>query len=396
MTDVVVIGAGIVGAATAYFLTEAGAQVEVLEATDVAAGTTAATFAVDVSRVKTPRLLYDLALAGAHEHSALESVWGIAPWLHRAPTLEWAHSVEGRVRLRERIVRLRTWGYPAEWVSRAEAREVEPALRLPAGPVEVALFPQGAWYEPAVLTRALLDRARSGGACVHVRDPVTAFEISHGRISVVRTATGRRIGADVVVDCAGPDAARLAALAGARLPLRRVPGLVTTAMPIRTGLRTILHAGDLNVRSDGDQRVLLHSWEQDAELVSDPEPGERLNRARRLLHQARTLLPGLAEAEVQEVRVGVRPVPPDGLPLVGFAAEVGNLYVVVSHSAVHLGPLLGRLAARELTLGCDERLEPFHPTRFQDGDEHESLDESARTMLAMVTAASQREPAHER
>lgn len=396
MPDVVVVGAGIVGAATAYFLTEAGAQVEVLEAADVAAGATAATFAVDVSRVKTPRLLYDLAVAGAHQHSALESVWGVAPWLHRAPTLEWAHSAEGRVRLRERMVRLRGWGYPAEWVSRAEAREVEPALKLPAGaPVEVALFPQGAWYEPAVLTRALLDRARSGGASLHVRDPVKALETSHGQITVVRTATGRRIGADVVVNCAGPDAAYLAALAGARLPLRRVPGLVTTTMPLRTRLRTILHAGDLNVRPGGNGRLVLHSWVQDAELDAEREPGDRMDRAQRLLHQARTLLPGLAQAEVQEARVGVRPVPPDGLPLVGFTAEVNNLYVVVSHSAVHLGPLLGRLAARELTLGSEDRLGSFRPTRLQGGDGHEPLDESARSMLAVVTAAS-KDTAHVR
>ena len=145
MPDVVVVGAGIVGAATAYSLTQAGARVEVLEAGDVASGATAASFAVDVSRVKTPRLLYDLAIDGAHEHSELESAWGDAPWLHHAPTLEWAHSAEGRVRLRERMVRLRDWGYPSEWVSRAKAREVEPALDLPGTiPDEVALFPRGA------------------------------------------------------------------------------------------------------------------------------------------------------------------------------------------------------------------------------------------------------------
>jgi glycine/D-amino acid oxidase-like deaminating enzyme len=101
----------------------------------------------------------------------------------------------------------------------------------------------------------------------------------------------------------------------------------------------------------------------------------------------------MADSELHEARVGVRPVPRDGLPLVGFTADVDNLYVVVSHSAVHLAPLLGRLAARELTLGPDHRLESFRPARFQGGDEHEPLDESARNMLAMVTAASQ-EPAH--
>jgi len=396
MPDVVIVGAGIVGAATAYYLAEAGARVEVLEATDIATGATAASFAVDVSRVKTPRLLYDLAVAGTREHEALEGAWGAAPWLHRAPTLEWAYATEGRARLRERVARLRSWGYPAEWVSRGEARDVEPALALSgSAPEEIALFPQGTWYEPTVLAGALLDRAQTRGARLHVHDSVTGMETVQGHITVVRTATGRRISADVVINCAGPDAAKLAALAGTRLPLRRVPGLVATTTSNRTRLGTILHAGDLNVRPDGDGRLVLHSWVQDAGLDLYPESGDRMDKAQRLLHQARTMLPGLADAEVQEGRVGVRPVPPDGMPLVGFTADVDNLYVVVSHSAVHMAPLLGRLVARELTLGRDVRLEPFRPTRLQGDDEHEPLDESARNMLAMVTAAS-KGPAHGR
>src|ERR671916_724330 len=117
MPDVVVIGAGVVGAAAAYFLTEAGARVEVLEANDVASGVTAASFAVDVTRTKTPRMLYDLALAAGDEHAALESALGSRRWVHRVPTLEWAYSARDKDRLHRRVERLGDWGYPAEWIS---------------------------------------------------------------------------------------------------------------------------------------------------------------------------------------------------------------------------------------------------------------------------------------
>jgi glycine/D-amino acid oxidase-like deaminating enzyme len=104
----------------------------------------------------------------------------------------------------------------AEWVSRERAQELEPALALPAGEAdEIVLYREGAWYEPPILARALLERALTRVAAVHVRDPVTAMTTKRGRIVEVRTPTGRRVGADVIVNCAGPHAAELPALAGA-------------------------------------------------------------------------------------------------------------------------------------------------------------------------------------
>ena len=388
MPDVVVIGAGVVGAAAAYFLTEAGARVEVLEASDVASGVTAASFAVDVTRIKTPRMLYDLALAAGDEHAALEGALGSGRWVHRVPTLEWAYSARDKDRLHRRVERLGDWGYPAEWISRAEAHEVEPALELPTtAPDEIALFPRGACYEPAVFCHELLERAQSRGASLHVQDHVTEFKMTGDRITSVLTASGRTVDADVVVNCAGPDAARLAALAGSQVPLQRIPGFIASIVPERVRLRAIVHAGDLNLRPDGDKRILLHSWLQDAGL--DPEqPSERLTRGERLLHQAGVVIPGIASAEIQGTRFGVRPVPPDGLPIVGFTGDVENLYVVVSHSGVHLAPLLGRLAARELTGRPEGRLDSLRPSRFTDTKEVEFLDESARSMLTVRDSAT--------
>ena len=56
-----------------------------------------------------------------------------------------------------------------------------------------------------------------------------------------------------------------------------------------------------------------------------------------------TVLPSIAEVELETVWVAVRPIPADGLTVAGFAGRSDNLYVIVSHSAVTLGPLLGSL-----------------------------------------------------
>lgn len=391
MADMVVIGAGVVGAATAHALAQAGAAVEVLEAREIAGGVSAATFAMDISRLKTPRALFDLSVHGAWEHERLRHDDTDAGWLHPAWTLEWTSSVEARARIEQQVSRLQAWGYPAEWLSAESACEIEPALRPSAlEGQQAALYRGGAWYEPRVLAQTLLDRARRLGATVHAHEPVTAFKTAGARISEITTAAGRQISADVIVNCAGPQAAEIAALAGVELPLARIPGLVAVTTPtVGPGLRTIIAAEDLHARPHGGGRVLVHSWRLDAELSSEP-PWNIENLARRLLEKARSVLSGLGNTTVQAAAVGVRPIPTDGLPIVGLLPGLENLYTVVAHSAVHLAPMLGRLAAQDLTADHhdDDALKLFRPARLWATDqEAELVDESTRTMLAEMSTA---------
>ncbi|MDP8969236.1 MAG: hypothetical protein M3N52_01750 [Actinomycetota bacterium] len=80
-------------------------------------------------------------------------------------------------------------------------------------------------------------------------------------------------------------------------------------------------------------------------------------------------------------------MPLDGLPLVGVLPEVESLYVVASHSAVHLAPILRRLTARELTGTHEPALDLFRPTRERTQEAREAIDESTRRMLAQILTA---------
>jgi phytoene dehydrogenase-like protein len=129
-TDIVVIGGGVTGASVSYALARAGARVICVERSFPAAGASGASFSVDISSRKTPKAFFDLSVAAAREHAALEHELSVTPWRHPTITLEWGQTAHERTVVRERVQRLRSWGYPAELIERRTRR---PAHRGSAG-----------------------------------------------------------------------------------------------------------------------------------------------------------------------------------------------------------------------------------------------------------------------
>jgi glycine/D-amino acid oxidase-like deaminating enzyme len=87
--------------------------------------------------------------------------------------------------------------------------------------------------------------------------------------------------------------------------------------------------------------------------------------AHALMEQAIRVLPGIGSAAPEAVRITQRPIPRDGLSAVGPLPHVAGYYLVVTHSGVTLGPLLGAAVADEVVRGRDRpELAPFRPGRF--------------------------------
>ncbi|MDW6056946.1 FAD-dependent oxidoreductase [Streptomyces sp. FXJ1.4098] len=109
MSRVIVLGAGVIGASVAYHLALAGADVTVIEAGGPAAGTSSATFAMDVTHLKTPVSYYEFNRRSAALHAELTAELGGASWRHAAPTVQWADTAAEQRSLRDRATRLRSW-----------------------------------------------------------------------------------------------------------------------------------------------------------------------------------------------------------------------------------------------------------------------------------------------
>jgi glycine/D-amino acid oxidase-like deaminating enzyme len=353
---VVVIGAGVYGAAVAASLTRRGARVTVVDAGAPAGGTSGATFSWINSCGKQPRLYHDLNVAGMDAHRRLAAEVSGSDWYHESGNLEWAGHDAGREELRAKVAGVLDYGYEARWLSRAEALRLEPDLDpagLPAD--EIAYFPREGWIEPARLIGRLLSSAAACGAELVRDDAVTGLEVTAGVVRAVRLASGRRLPADAVVNCAGPQAARIAGLAGLVLPMRNTRGVLIYTSPVAVWVSGVIHAPHVHLRPDGAGRLLLHTHETDgaAYVSGTGEVGVEQSAVDKVLDAGRALYPGIRAARVESVRVGERPIPGDGLPVLGRVVELPNFHFAVSHSGATLSVHAGDLVAAEV-LGEDQ------------------------------------------
>src|ERR687897_2486853 len=141
---VAVIGAGIVGSSVAYWLSEGGAEVVMIDGAEPGSGTTSTSFAWVNANNKLPRDYFELNVAGMHEHERLRDEIGDG-WLHSTGNLIWAADDE-QANLEKRVERLRSWSYAAEMLPASTVNEkLEPGAALPE--IRIAHFPEESWVD---------------------------------------------------------------------------------------------------------------------------------------------------------------------------------------------------------------------------------------------------------
>jgi glycine/D-amino acid oxidase-like deaminating enzyme len=366
--DVIVVGAGLVGAAIAYRLARAGLGVALLDRSRPGQGTSATSFAWVNANDKPPLAYHRLNAAGVAAHRRLRddvaAEDGPADWLHEGGGLELADAA-GQDRLLDKAGRLLEWGYRVEHLDLAEVRRLEPHLRLD-GLAAATLCPDEAWVDGPRFAAGVAAAAVRHGARLLTDAPVAGLLRQADRVTGVRLAGGVSLTASRVVLAAGRWTDRLAALGGVDLPLAPTCGLLAVTAPLAGGgIGRVIHVPGMNFRPEPQGGLVLQSGATDAtvtpETVADPAlPGcDQLRR--RIAHY----LPAAGDVGIVEARVGVRPMPADGHSVVGPVAGRPGLYLAVTHSGVTLAPILGELVAGELTAGGPAPLlAAFRPDRL--------------------------------
>lgn len=365
MEQVIVIGGGILGTATAWRLAERGVTVTLLEAGPVlGGGASRASFAWLNASTKPPKPYHQLNVDGMSAYRGLQSELGNPRWLHVDGHVEWDASKGGAERIRAKVARLRDWGYTAELRPIAELADIEPDMVAPEAVETFAWYPQEGYVDPVDMIGEFAARARRAGATIRTGVPVAELVHRGGRVSGAVTTSGETLEADVVVSATGARSPVLLEKFGLALPMAPTIGMVAVSAPTTVRLATVHHDHLMNIHPDGAGRIVMRHT--DFDRMCEPGMPERPlpSFLRQLVDRVSTVLPGIAGIDIETMRVAVRPIPADGKPVIGTVPGVDGLYLMVTHSAVTMGPLLAQIAAREITTGVpDGRLADFRPDR---------------------------------
>ncbi len=366
-SQIVVIGAGAVGAALTYRLAQAGARVTAVERLYPGSGTTSKSFAWLNGFNKPPKHYHRLNVMSVRDHLDLADELD-GDWVHIQGGLHWEHAArkDSLGTLRSKVKRLRDWGFRVdETTPEAAMRELEPDLWIdPEKVPEVYYCPREGTLDPVPMVHGALRAAVVRYGATYENGNVVQFLGRPGEVAGVTLEDGRQIAADLVINAAGPQSDSVAELAGVKISIDHTLGFTLVTPPAPVCIKAVIHSPEVTIRPDGGGRLMLRHEEVDGHLVDDQPLPSNSPVVQEVMERARIVVPNLKRIPAESIRTGVRPMPKDGKTIVGFEPEVSGLYTVVTHSGVTLSARLALLITEELTGGDVAELEPYRPGRF--------------------------------
>lgn len=352
---VIVVGAGIVGASIGYHLAKRGADVVILDRAGMAAGATGKSFAwINAHHVKSESY-HRLRYQSLAEYRRLDQELDGSLGLNWCGALSFDLLGEA---FDQRFQEFRRLGYPADVLSHQQFQTIEPGYSQAPG--RALHLPMEAAIDPAVATKALIAGALEYGAKTLLGDGVETLRHEHGRVTGIETALGTALTGDVVL-AAGVGAKAILESVGVDLPMANRFGVMLHSRPVKPTLNHVIWGDRIHLKQNGDGRIVIGEIFSEEWTDRDPDA-----IAGQMLADAKRHLPEI-DLKIDHITIGERPIPKDGMPIVGGIEGWRGLYVAVMHSGVTLAPIVGRLAAEELLEGVSfEMLNPYRLNRFQE------------------------------
>lgn len=369
MADVVVVGAGIIGAACAEALSAAGVSVLVIDRGAPASGTTAAGEGNILLSDKEPGPELDLAIASRREWPAV-----LARLPEKVADVEWEPkgglvvATAAPEPLAALAAEQRSAGVDAQVITPADAFELEPLLTRAV--TTAVYYPEDAQLQPVLAATALLAAVRARGG--EVRAGVTA-------LSVRRSAGGHVIGletdagvipCEAVVNACGPWAGEFGAAAGGPIEVLPRRGMILVTAPLPECIRHKVYDADYvgavgSGEADLQTSTVVESTRAGTVLIGSSrerigfDDTLKIQVLRELARKALLIFPFLGDVPVMRAYGGFRPYAPDHLPIIGPDPRIPGLWHATGHEGAGIGlaPATARLLT-ELFLGKAPHVDP--------------------------------------
>jgi sarcosine oxidase, subunit beta len=371
--DIVIIGAGVMGASIAFHLARRnGGRIAVIDKDHVGRGSSGRSSALIRMHYSFPPEV-QLAVVSLHIFEHWREVVGEAGDFRKTGFLRIVHPNETE-RLKRNVAMQHQLGVNVQLINRDELKELEPDWAVDE--VEVAAYePDSGYGDGASVANDFLSRARGLGVTYLSKTQATGLRVKDGRIRGVLTDHGE-IDAPVVVAATGAWTRPLFQQAGYDLPieteyhqvaiLKNAPGMKGG------GCACIDSVTATYFRSDAHDKFLVGDFY--GQRGADPDNFQQRasdDLLEELIERASKRVPKLENAEVMRGVTGVYDMTPDSRPILGEIPDIHGLYICAGFSGMgfKISPAIG-LVMSELLLdgrGKTVDIDAFRPSRFAEG-----------------------------
>jgi glycine/D-amino acid oxidase-like deaminating enzyme len=360
--DAVVIGAGALGASTAFHLARAGLSVALLDKADLASQTSPRAAGLS-GQLRSNAAMTRIAARAVQKIETFQADTGEPMVFFQPGSLKVARRPEHEAQLHEEVQRGQQLGLDVALVPLGEARRLMPYL-VTDGVRAVMHVRSDVYFEPVQVPLGYARASAALGATLLAHTPVEEILTEGGAVAGVRTPGGE-IRAPIVVDAAGAWLRMVAAQGGATMKLvpTRHQLMVTVPLPDVRPSQPITRIIDANVYVRPDKGgLMLGGYEPDpvqydmrdmpvAFRIEDMELD--LSVLRRLAESVASQFPIFRDVAIQEHRGGLPTMTADGEHILGPAPGVSGFYVIggCCVGGLSTAPVLGELLAEWITQG---------------------------------------------
>ena len=372
--DVVILGAGVMGASIAFHLGKRKAgKIVVIDKGHVGQGGSGRSSALIRMHYSYPPEV-QLALVSLHMFEHWRDVVGEEGDFRKTGFVRIVHPAETD-RLKQNVEMQRAVGANVKLIDRVELKELEPDWTVDE--VELAAYePDSGYGDGAGVARDFLTRARALGVAYLSKTEAVEFLVEGGQVRGIKTDHGE-IATPIVIAATGPWTQPLFQRIGIDLPIEteyHQVAILRNAPDMKGGgCACIDSVSATYFRSDAHDKFLIGDFYGQRGADPDNFPQRASDDGlEEIIERASRRVPKLENAEVMRGVTGVYDMTPDSRPLLGEISGVGGLYVCAGFSGMgfKVSPAIGLVMSELLLDGCGKTVDisSFCPGRFAAGE----------------------------
>lgn len=362
---VVVLGGGVLGVSTAWQLAKAGARVTLVTEAELCSGASGRSLSWLNSSGERSQPYHALRMAGIARYHTLFARHPDLDWLRFDGALFWEEDDDAGTLARHDYEKAH--GYESLLVDHTTVNRVDPRVNRTALTRVAIANPGEGWVSlPHLMEHLIHEFKASGGEVVEHAGKASVINTA-GRATGIRSEKRGEFSADCVLVACGPWTPEVVAPLGVHIANASPVAMLVTSTAQNQGLQVVMNTPRAAIRPNpGNTLAVDHDWYEE-DIVAHADGQYSIDQAviSQLMAEAGKLIGEGKPLDAKSWKIGLKPVPGDGEPVVGELKKVPGCFVAFTHSGATLALILGELLTDEILNGVQHpMLATFRPERF--------------------------------